>query len=117
MKLIIFYLIGCLALVAWLWSLDVRTLMPDWLSQYNLAIKCSLIGSLGGIVYCLRAVYVNRGAKDHWNDNWNVWYYLRPLVSFLIGGVSYVFLNAGLLVLDAGQSSSSSNFGYLVAHE
>ena len=113
MKLIIGYLFAWLVAVVFLWSMDVRGLLPEWLVPYSLGFRCSLIGATGGIVYCLRAVYLNWCVKGQWDDNWCVWYYIRPLVSFVIGGVAFIFLNAGLLVLDATQASSHSAYGFL----
>ena len=113
MKLIIGYLILWLIGVVSLWIMDIRGLTPEWLAPFSLGYKCALMGALGGIVYCLRAVYINRSVKANWNEDWNVWYYLRPLVSLIVGGVSYVFLNAGLLVLDASPTESPSAFGFL----
>ncbi len=68
------------------------------------------MGALGGIIYCLRGVYLDCGVSGRWDDNWNVWYYLRPIVSLLVGIVAYVFLKAGLLVLDAGTEESPYGF-------
>ena len=61
----------------------------------------------------MRAVYLNRSVKGDWDNQWNVWYVLRPLVSGLVGGIAYVFLKAGLLVLDAGSPEQSSTYGFL----
>ncbi|OOZ70468.1 hypothetical protein BOW50_10575 [Solemya velum gill symbiont] len=113
MKLIIGYLIACLVAITWVWSIDVRGLTPDWLTPYNLGLRCGLIGALGGIVYCLRAIYLNKCVKGEWDSNWNVWYYLRPLISFLMGGVAYIFLNAGLLILAASHEPTQNPFGFL----
>ncbi len=96
-----------------MWSFDLRGLLPGWFEQFSLAYRSALIGALGGVIYCLRAVYLNRSVKGKWNDDWNVWYFLRPLVSGLVGAVAFVFLNAGLLVLDAGAADNSSPYGFL----
>lgn len=100
-------------MLAVLWSFELRELLPSWFVQYRLAYQCFIIGSLGGTVYCFRAVYLNRSVKGEWNNNWNVWYVLRPLVSGLVGAIAYVFLKAGLLVLDAGSPDQSSPYGFL----
>jgi len=113
LKIIIIYLCAWLSMLAVLWSFDLRGLLPSWFVQYRLAYLCFIIGSLGGTVYCLRAVYLNRCVKEDWNNNWTVWYLLRPLVSGLVGAIAYVFLKAGLLVLDAGSSDQSSSYGFL----
>lgn len=113
LRRIIFFQLAILCLLGYLWSVDVRGMLPDWMELYSLAYKCSLIGSLGGVVYCLRAVYLNRCVKGRWNSDWNVWYYLRPIVSGIVGLVAFVFLNAGLLVLDAPSEGYSSPYGFL----
>lgn len=113
MKKIIVYLLLWLLGVASLWIIDIRGLTPEWLAPFRLGYRCALMGALGGIVYCLRSVYLNKSVKANWNEEWHAWYYLRPIVSLIVGGVSYVFLNAGLLVLDASQTVSANAFGFL----
>ena len=110
---IIAYLIAFLALLAYLWSLQLRAMLPSWLAPLELAYQSVLMGGLGGTVYCLRAVYLNHCVKNAWDRRWVVWYVLRPVVSTLIGGVAYIFLSAGLLVLDAGHDSEASRYGFL----
>ncbi len=85
-------------------------IMPDWYLQKLVPINCSIIGLLGGILYCLRGIYKNRSVKNNWDENWNVWYYLRPLTSSISGFISYIILNAGLLTLDAVQGETEFGF-------
>ncbi len=40
------------------------------------------------------------------------WYYIRPIVSVTCGGVSYLFLRAGLLILESGTRADSSDIGF-----
>ena len=110
--LIIAYLIAFLALLAYCWSLQLRGVLFAWLAPYELAYECVLIGGLGGTVYCLRAVYLTHCVKNAWDERWAVWYMLRPVVSTLMGGVAYIFLSAGLLVLDAEHDSTASRYGF-----
>ncbi|HDR1121453.1 TPA: hypothetical protein QB222_000511, partial [Pasteurella multocida] len=66
---------------------------------------CLLAGGVGGTVYCLRAVYIQACVKKEWDENWVVWYIVRPLISIVIGGVSYLFIKAGLVLFNSsGQS-------------
>ena len=113
MKLILGYLVIWLTGITWFWTLDIRGLLPEWIYPYSLSYRCALFGALGGLVYCLRAIYLNRCVKGRWDDDWNTWYYVRPVVSLIIGVVAYVFLKAGLLFLDASQSDTQSAFGFL----
>lgn len=87
------------------WLLD-----PDW----RLPFYCILIGGLGGATYCLRGVYLNACVRKQWDPDWAVWYYLRPFVSLITGGVSWLFLKTGLLLLESSTTQGSSDLGFLV---
>ena len=113
MSIVVLYLIAWLPLIGWLWSVSVKGLLPSWLEPFSLAYQCALIGVLGGIVYCLRAVYLNRSVRNSWDPNWTTWYLIRPVVSSIVGFVAFIFLNAGLLVLDADHAANSNNYGFL----
>lgn len=113
LKLIILYQILWLLVLSILWSFELRGILPEWFIPFSLPYQCALIGALGGVIYCLRAVYLNRSVKGKWNDDWNVWYYLRPLVSLIVGSLAYIFLKAGLLVLDSGPKNEGSPYGFL----
>ena len=72
-------------------------LMPQWWHSLGLVVPCALVGGIGGVVYCLRGVYLNACVKKVWDDQWQPWYYIRPIVSHLCGAISFLFLKAGLL--------------------
>jgi hypothetical protein len=111
-SVVIAYLLGILILNLYFdYRLMFGRLLPN--SDYNLLIECILIGGIGGILYCLRAVYLNYCVRKSWENEWLVWYLIRPIVSLLSGGVSFLFLKAGLLVLEAKKEESSTNLGYL----
>lgn len=111
MRGIILYLMAVLLLLV----LSTYALVADIIivhSNLQLPIICALSGAFGGMVYCLRGVYLNACVKKHWDRDWHVWYIIRPVVSSLAGGVSFIFLKAGLLVLDTTEGSSSI-YGFL----
>lgn len=112
MVVVIGYLIAFVAALGYLWTIELRGLLPIWFADYRLLYTSVLIGGLGGVVYCLRAVYLNRSVRDRWDSRWLVWYFLRPIVSCLVGGVAYVFLKAGMLILDAEQAAAASSSGF-----
>ncbi len=85
---------------------------PEWTTSFQLPIACGLAGGFGGVLYCLRGLYLNYSVKKQWSSEWYPWYIIRPFVSVLTGGVSFLFLKAGLLVLEAQKEASSSNFGF-----
>jgi len=87
--------------------------MPGWYLDRLLFAQCAHIGCLGGIFYCLRGVYLNKCVQKNWDNEWRVWYFLRPIVSSISGFISCVFLRAGLLALDATPNVTATHYGYL----
>lgn len=108
MKLIAFYLI---VLLISLTCLIVQNLFGQLVVGHDslqIGLMCALIGGVGGCIYCLRAIYLNACVRKQWDDEWLPWYYIRPIVSIACGGVSYLFLRAGLLILESGTHSDST---------
>jgi hypothetical protein len=112
LKLIIFYLLAIAAGLATVLVLNVLHQLPPVLAPIAVAITCAAVGGIGGCIYCLRGVYLNACVLKRWDNDWRPWYYIRPLVSIACGGVSYIFLRAGLLVLESGQKPDSTDVGF-----
>jgi uncharacterized YccA/Bax inhibitor family protein len=85
----------------------------QWVKEdFKLIFECVIIGGFGGVLYCLRGIYLNYCVKKQWSNEWLPWYIIRPIVSLICGGVSFLFLKAGLLVLEAKKGTDASNFGF-----
>lgn len=113
MKKVIFYLLSVLiGVIAGFVAIKTCGL-PDWVVSIRLGIECGLVSALGGVLYCLRGVYLNRCVHNRWDAHWETWYYLRPVTSAICGVVAFMFLSAGLVVLDASQNPGSGDYGYL----
>jgi hypothetical protein len=83
-----------------------------WLTgDLQIAFACVLFGGLGGCIYCLRGVYLNACVRKCWDADWLPWYFIRPVVSLVLGGISYLFIKSGLLLLGASQESDASPLG------
>ena len=82
------------------------------LENLRLVINCILLGGLGGVLYCFRSMYLNFCVKNNWEKKWIPWYIIRPIVSTICGGISFLFLKTGLLILEAQKESDSSNLGF-----
>jgi hypothetical protein len=112
MKLILAYNLLLLVAVIVGGCVILQGLLPSWLVVIQVHLTCALVGGVGGITYCLRAVYLNACVRKQWDKDWHPWYYIRPVVSFICGAVSSIFLKAGLLVLDAAQKPDSNLLGF-----
>lgn len=93
-------------------SHEIITNLNSSLEDLRLLIYCILIGGFGGTLYCLRGIYINYCVRSQWDIRWWPWYIIRPIASLLCGGVSYLFLKAGLLVLEAEKQTGSTNLGF-----
>jgi hypothetical protein len=113
MKKVIAYLLIFLALV----TLGIGQLYLGYnapaVEKYKLFFMCVLLGGIGGSLYCLRGVYLNYSVKGTWSAQWEPWYYIRPIVSLMCGGISFVFLKSGLLLLEAASKPDSSELGFM----
>lgn len=107
----ILYLLAMLAAYA---LLGIQMLLGNIIvpESIQLAVYCGICGGIGGVTYCLRGVYLNACVFDRWSEKWLPWYFIRPLVSFICGVVSFVFLKSGLIVLEAQQSQHPSNLAF-----
>jgi hypothetical protein len=112
MKLIVFYLLALLLGLTYFLGLNLLGQLPSVFEAIKVGLMCAAIGGIGGCVYCLRGVYLNACVRKQWDDDWRPWYYIRPLVSIVCGGVSYLFLRAGLLILESGTRPDSSELGF-----
>lgn len=73
-----------------------------------------LSGLGGGLVNCLRAVYLNACVRKNWDADWHPWYIIRPVLSAIMGAVAYIFIRAGLFVFGGqGELKDWSIYGYL----
>jgi hypothetical protein len=112
MKKIVAYNLFLLFAIGYMASILLRHMLLQWLEVIQIPISCGLIGCAGGITYCLRGVYLNACVRRQWDEVWFPWYYIRPIVSLISGVISYIFLKAGLLVLDATQQTDPNLIGF-----
>lgn len=112
MPYVVIYLLSLLALFTYGGISLAEGSLPASLEPFKIILSTILVGGVGGVVYCLRAAYITYCVKKSWDHDWLIWYLLRPIVSCCCGGVSYLFLKAGLLVLEAGAKDSATEIGF-----
>jgi len=113
MKKIVIYLL-CFAAIDIAALILLQTVaLPAAAQKLRPLLLCAFLGGFGGAVYCLRGVYLNASVYKRWDDTWEIWYYIRPVVSHFCGAVSYIFLKAGLLLLEAKNPDDATNLGFL----
>jgi len=108
-KLIIVYLILLLIAVVLFGAsvyYDNINLGP---TNAKLAVCCTLVGVLGGVTHCLRAFYLHRCVLKDWQADWVPWYFIRPVVSGVMGFISMLFIKAGLLAFSSTTEVQTEN--------
>ncbi|NWL78016.1 hypothetical protein DM872_14260 [Pseudomonas taiwanensis] len=110
--IIVLYLLALL--VGATYSIGAMAL--GWLTQpyevLRIPLMCGAIACVGGCLYCVRAVYLNKCVYKRWDPDWYAWYFLRPIASTISGAISYLFLKAGLLVLESSANAGASEIGF-----
>lgn len=110
--LIIIYLLALLVFATY----SIGAMALGWLPQpyapLRVPLMCGAIACVGGALYCFRAVYLNKCVYKRWDPDWQVWYFIRPITSTIAGAVSYLFLKAGLLVLESRSNEGASEIGF-----
>lgn len=103
--IILYLLIVLFSFSSLLLAVSIGIIQHKLLSEHKLISQCIFIGGIGATTYCLRAIYLNilKGLEDY--DKWAIWYYLRPILGLVMGGVSWLFLKAGILALQSEPSS------------
>lgn len=112
MKLIVAYLTTVLIGLTYLLTVSLIGQLSPPFDNLKIGFTCAVTGGIGGCIYCLRAVYLNACVRQQWSEAWTPWYYIRPIVSIACGGVSYLFLRAGLLILESGSHADSTDLGF-----
>jgi len=110
-KIVVWLLFLLLLLTVTILAYSYRLfVLPDTLV---LPFKSAISAGYGGVLYLLRAVYVNKCVNKSWDEDWIPWYYIRPFTSIISGIASYIFLKAGLLVLTSEMEIADSTFGFM----
>ena len=82
-----------------------------YLEKVNIVwIHTVLLGIIGGCTYCLRGLYIQYCVKKEWDNRWILWHIARPFISAILGGVSLIFVKAGLLVFN-GETEIQKLYG------
>ncbi|RCL26839.1 hypothetical protein C6A77_11380 [Pseudomonas sp. AFG_SD02_1510_Pfu_092] len=95
---------------------SISAMELGWLSLpyevIRVPLMCAAIACVGGCQYCLRALYLNKCVHKRWDPDWYAWYFIRPITSMVAGAISYLFLKAGLLVLESSSKENASEIGF-----
>ncbi|EBN7598299.1 hypothetical protein D0C11_20860 [Salmonella enterica] len=108
--IIYLFILLCLATYA------IGAMSLGWLpvpyAPLRVPLMCGAIAYTGDCLYCFRAIYLNKCVRKQWDPDWHLWYFIRPLTSTIAGAISYLFLKAGLLVLESSSNAGASEMGF-----
>lgn len=111
-SVIIFYLFALLCVSTYAIGAMSLGWLPEPYAPLRVPLMCGAIAYTGGCLYCFRAIYLNKCVRKQWDPDWHIWYFIRPITSTIAGAISYLFLKAGLLVLESSTNTGSSEMGF-----
>lgn len=108
--IVILFLLTLSLIIGYMFYLLTST--KTFREEYKLILECICMGGVEGCYTVYVGVYLNYCVFKQWSNEWIPWYIIRPIVSLVCGGVSYLFLKAGLLILEAKKEIDASNLGF-----
>lgn len=114
--LVIILILYILLFIA-MYFIDLKYIVePELLlnKDLKLLLLCCVLAGLGGTIFCLRGVFEHACRNNDWAPKWNLWYYIRPIFSIGCGIIAFLFLKAGLFLLETNIPENATNIGYLV---
>lgn len=109
------YLLVLLVAMVGYWYMTATNAAPSWVVSSKQVIGCVLVAVTGGVLYCLRAVYLNYSVKKQWDEVWVVWYLFRPFASGLMGYVTYLVISAGLVAVGSTSAEHPEKLLYALS--
>jgi magnesium-transporting ATPase (P-type) len=110
-----FYLLCLLAISVFVWYWAFISPAPEWVKSIKHIVGCILVAVSGGVLYCLRAVYVNYSVRKQWSEVWLVWYLFRPFTSGLMGFLTYLVVKAGLFAVGSTSAEHPETLLYALS--
>lgn len=107
-----FYLLIILFILVYIFLIILKGNYPEWLHPFAIPIICGICGGFGGILYCMRGIYLNYCVRKCWENYWHPWYIIRPFASIISGGISFIFLKVGLFFLESSSLNDSTHIGF-----
>lgn len=77
----------------------IESLKFEYCQETRIAFFTIISAYIGGVFYCLRAVYETCCVRNNWDDRWIVWYFLRPVTSLLSGFLIWLALKSGTFMM------------------
>ncbi|EOX4188941.1 hypothetical protein ACPF4C_002624 [Vibrio cholerae] len=97
------------------WYMITTNAPPPWVVSIKQVIECMLVAVSGGVLYCLRAVYLSYSVRKQWDEVWVVWYLLRPFASGLMGFATYLIISAGLVAIGSPSAEHPEKLLYALS--
>ncbi len=112
MKRCYFFLLFMLLLEFSGFAVVLSEAAPDWILTRRPIIFCSLLGGIGGVVYCFRCDLRQLMHRHRLGPKMDSMVFPRDQLLAFYGAISYLFLKAGLLILESKQTADSSELGF-----
>lgn len=81
------------------------------LLNINPILNTMFWGGIGGVVGALYALWWHISEKQNFDRNYMMWYLVQPLMGLVLGGITFLILTSGFLVLQVDLSDDKASTG------
>ncbi len=97
------YLAGWIGMVGNLGAATMNTVFPAW--------NAMMWGGVGGVVGSLYHLWWHVAEKQDFDGQYMIWYLVQPVMGLILGGILYLVLASGFLVLQVNLSDDMASAG------
>ncbi len=93
------------------WITAISGVSGSALLDINPILNTMFWGGIGGVVGALYALWWHISERQNFDRNYLMWYLVQPLMGLVLGGITFLILTGGFLILQVDISSDKASTG------
>ncbi|MCX7707180.1 MAG: hypothetical protein N2204_04145, partial [Anaerolineae bacterium] len=93
------------------WITTVSGVSGPALLNINPILNTMFWGGIGGVVGALYALWWHISEQQNFDRNYMMWYLVQPLMGLVLGGITFLILTGGFLILQVDLSDDKASTG------
>ncbi len=93
------------------WITSISGISGPALLDINPILNTMFWGGIGGVVGALYALWWHISEQQNFDRNYLMWYLVQPLMGLVLGGITFLILTGGFLILQVDLSDDKASTG------
>lgn len=93
------------------WITTISGVSGPALLNINPILNTMFWGGIGGVVGALYALWWHISEQQNFDRNYMMWYLVQPLMGLVLGGITFLILTGGFLILQVDLSDDKASTG------